>query len=103
MLRLPNCLASLILVLVAASFAHSADEWPQFRGPGGQGHADATGLPLTWSESKNVTWKTAIPGRGHSSPVISGNQIWLLTAKIEKLSPEEVKARLAKLKNSSGN
>ncbi|MBT4864306.1 MAG: PQQ-binding-like beta-propeller repeat protein [Planctomycetaceae bacterium] len=102
MLRLPNCLASLILVLVAASFAHSADEWPQFRGPGGQGHADATGLPLTWSESKNVTWKTAIPGRGHSSPVISGNQIWLLTAKIEKLSPEEVKARLAKLKNSNG-
>ena len=46
----------------------AADAWPQFRGPGGQGHATATGLPLTWSETENVTWRTPIPGRGWSSP-----------------------------------
>ena len=54
--------------------------WPQFRGPAGNGHCDATGLPLTWSETRNVTWKTPIHNRGWSSPVIWGNQIWMTTA-----------------------
>lgn len=58
----------------------AADEWPQFRGPDGQGHTEATGLPLTWSEDENVVWKTVIPGRGWSSPVVSGNEIWMTTA-----------------------
>jgi len=40
--------------------------WPQWRGPNGQGHADAAGLPLQWSEKQNIRWKTSIPGRGHS-------------------------------------
>ena len=51
----------------------SASDWPQWRGPDGQGHSSATGLPLTWSEAENVAWKTKIPGRGWSSPVIEGN------------------------------
>lgn len=55
-------------------------DWPQFRGPTGQGVSDERGLPLTWSESKNVRWKTPIPGRGWSSPVIQGDRIWLTTA-----------------------
>lgn len=54
--------------------------WPQFRGPDGQGHSDATGLPLHWSETEGVVWKTPIHGRGWSSPVVWGNQIWLSTA-----------------------
>ena len=78
------------------------DEWPQFRGPGGQGHADTTGLPLTWSESENVKWKTDIAGEGHSSPVISGDQIWFTTAITAELSPEEQQKRLSTLKNSNG-
>ena len=57
-----------------------APDWPQFRGPGGQGVSDEKNVPLTWSETKNVRWKTAIPGRGWSSPVIQGERIWLTTA-----------------------
>ena len=64
--------------------------------------AAATGLPVTWSETENVVWKTATPGEGHSSPVISGNQIWLTTAIAKELTAEQEKERLAKLKNSDG-
>lgn len=55
-------------------------DWPEFRGPTGQGHSDERGLPLVWSETKNVRWKVAIPGRGWSSPAIQGDRIWLTTA-----------------------
>jgi outer membrane protein assembly factor BamB len=55
-------------------------DWPEFRGPTGQGHSNERGLPLTWSEGKNVKWKVAIPGRGWSSPAIQGDRIWLTTA-----------------------
>lgn len=57
-----------------------ADDWPQFRGPDGQGHASQHGLPTTWSEIENIAWKVAVPGRGWSSPVIADGQIWLTTA-----------------------
>jgi outer membrane protein assembly factor BamB len=55
-------------------------DWPQFRGPSGQGLASASGLPTGWSETENVRWKTPIAGVGWSSPVVSGDQIWLTTA-----------------------
>jgi outer membrane protein assembly factor BamB len=55
-------------------------DWPEFRGPTGQGHSDERGLPLTWSETENVRWKVAIPGKGWSSPAIQGDRIWLTTA-----------------------
>lgn len=57
-----------------------AEDWPEFRGPTGQGHSTERGLPLTWSETKNVKWKVAIPGKGWSSPAILGDRIWLTTA-----------------------
>lgn len=57
-----------------------AADWPQFRGPGGQGHSDAKNLPLTWSETENIAWKVPIAGLGWSSPSIQGEQIWLTTA-----------------------
>ena len=71
-----------VITFSAASFATPSlgEDWPQFRGPDGQGHSDERGLPLTWSETKNVKWKTAIPGKGWSSPVIQGDRIWLTTA-----------------------
>lgn len=56
------------------------DNWPEFRGPTGQGISDAKGLPLKWSESEHVKWKTAIHGKAWSSPVVWGGQIWLTTA-----------------------
>jgi len=68
-------IATLLLLLV--SFV---DDWPQFRGPTGQGLSEERNLPLTWSETKNVRWKVEIPGRGWSSPMIQGDRIWLTTA-----------------------
>jgi outer membrane protein assembly factor BamB len=60
--------------------ATAVAEWPQFRGPSGQGQSLASELPLRWSESQNIAWKAAIPGEGWSSPVIADGQIWLTTA-----------------------
>jgi outer membrane protein assembly factor BamB len=57
-----------------------AEDWPQFRGPGGQGLSNETGLPIEWSDSRNVRWKTPIPGSGWSSPSIAGSRIWLTTS-----------------------
>jgi outer membrane protein assembly factor BamB len=72
-----------LLVLLATAFAvlpARAEQWPAFRGPGGQGHSTERGLPLTWGEGKNVAWKTAIPGLGWSSPVVADGRVWLTTA-----------------------
>jgi len=55
-------------------------QWPEFRGPRGDGTSTATGLPLEWSETNHVTWKTAIHGKAWSSPVIWDHQVWLTTA-----------------------
>ena len=66
--------ASLVLFvsLLVVPAAATAEDWPQFRGPGGEGHAAATGLPLRWSETENVAWKVPIEGQGWSSPVVLG-------------------------------
>lgn len=75
---------SIAPVLVVSSLASLAaprgDEWPEYRGPGRDGASRAAAIPATWSESKNVRWKTAIHGRGWSSPVVSDGRIWLTTA-----------------------
>jgi outer membrane protein assembly factor BamB len=71
---------SFFTLLAVTVVAIAADNWPEFRGPHGNGHADARGLPLTWSEDENVRWKTAIHDKGWSSPVIWGNQVWVTTA-----------------------
>src|SRR6185295_17620754 len=70
------CLAGLFSALVV----RGEDNWAQFRGPRGDGSSDARGLPLTWSETNHVKWKTPIHGKSWSSPVIWGNQVWLTTA-----------------------
>jgi outer membrane protein assembly factor BamB len=67
------------VVLVLAGVVH-AQEWPQFRGPTGQGHSEARGVPVEWSETKNVAWKTRVPGLGWSSPVVGHGRVWLTTA-----------------------
>ncbi len=86
--------------LAAVSTSVSAAEWPEWRGPGGQGHAKVTGLPTSWSETKNVTWRTELPGRAWSSPVIEGKNIWLTTA-IETPARKEDADR--RLKSNTGN
>jgi outer membrane protein assembly factor BamB len=72
-------LRPLKLCLLVESFAFAAD-WPEFRGPGGQGISGELNLPVTWSEKDNIRWKVELPGKGWSSPVIAGNEIWLTTA-----------------------
>jgi len=68
------------IVVSAAAVAAASEDWPQFRGPDGQGHSAERGLPLEWSETKNVQWKTPVAGRGWSSPVVAGGRVWLTTA-----------------------
>ena len=72
----------ILMLLVFPCSAIRAGDWPQFRGPDGQGHAVGADWPLHWSERENdhIVWKTPIPGRGWSSPVVSGSHIWLTTA-----------------------
>ena len=70
--------AVLLGISVAAEPA-VIDTWPQFRGPGGDGHHGGP-LPVKWNEGENVRWKTPIHGKGWASPVIWGDQVWLATA-----------------------
>ena len=69
-----------LLLLTAHTAAAAPPHWAQWRGPDGQGIAGDPGVPLEWSPTKNVLWKTAIPGRGYSSPVVWGDRIFLTTA-----------------------
>ncbi len=72
--------ASLATSLTAASESDAeADRWPQFRGPGGRGIAQSS-VPLHWSATENVLWKIEIEGRGHSSPVIWDDLVFVTTA-----------------------
>jgi len=65
---------------IALSFAllsvGRSEDWPQFRGPTGDGQASVAGLPLTWSETENVKWKKDIHDAGWSTPVVMGGQVW---------------------------
>jgi outer membrane protein assembly factor BamB len=70
-----------VVVLILTIEALSAnDNWPQFRGPTGDGLCDARDVPTTWSETENIRWKTAIQGKAWSSPVVWGDQVWVTTA-----------------------
>ena len=77
------CAKSLLLAITLAVALPAHADWPDFRGPTFDGHAPAStgkNTPLQWSETNNVAWKTAIPHKGWSTPVIFGKQIWLTTA-----------------------
>ena len=89
----------LLLTLVAFDIAtiSRADDWPQFRGPDGQGHAATTNPPLRWTERDNVRWKVPIVGRGWSSPVVWGDQIWLTTAVETPGSAEQLRAAIRRV------
>jgi outer membrane protein assembly factor BamB len=62
------------------ALAAQTERWPEFRGPTGQGHSTGRDVPLEWSESRNVLWKTQVQGRGWSSPVVERDRVWLTTA-----------------------
>ena len=70
-------------VLLLAAPAAEGGDWPEFRGPDGQGHSVETGLPAAWGEDRNVEWKAPVPGRGWSTPVVVDGRIWLTTGTAE--------------------
>lgn len=79
----PNACARgawLLVALLAGAPTALAQEWPAFRGPDGQGHSQESGLPLEWNETRNINWKTKLPGLGWSSPVVAGGRVWITTA-----------------------
>ena len=71
-------LVCVLLLLIGLSVR--ADDWPEFRGPTGQGHSVEHGLAVEWSESQNVVWKTPVLGSGWSSPVVADGRVWVTTA-----------------------
>ncbi len=82
--RLHACrkvLLRVVMCLVATSLSFDAvgaePDWSGFRGPSGMGVSAAKGLPVTWSESENIVWKTPLPGPGASSPIVFGDRIYL--------------------------
>jgi outer membrane protein assembly factor BamB len=69
-----------VVALIVSRAEFTCADWPEFRGPTGQGHAQAEGLPASWSETENVTWKVPVAGLAWSSPAIVAGRIYLTTA-----------------------
>ena len=67
-------------VALTAIRLQAGADWPQFRGPGGQGVSDERDLPVQWGESLGVVWKAPVAGLGWSSPVVAGGRVWLTTS-----------------------
>jgi outer membrane protein assembly factor BamB len=79
-----------------------AEDWPQFRGPRQDGKSSAN-IPLTWSETNNVKWKTAIHGKAWSCPVVQGDQMWVTTATKDgkQLSVVKLDAKTGKIEKDT--
>jgi outer membrane protein assembly factor BamB len=87
----------LCAVILGAVLPAQAENWPCWRGPRGDGTSLETALPTKWSAAENLAWKTAIPGEGHSSPVIWEQRVFLTTA-----IPESQERVLLALEAGSG-
>lgn len=78
--RISLALIAAVSLGIATTGSSSAGNWPQWRGPDGSGISTEKNLPAEWSTTKNIKWKTPIDGRGHSSPIVWENKIFLTTA-----------------------
>src|SRR5215471_2737995 len=91
------CLAACSATLFVALTAPLGAQWPQWRGPDGLGISNEKNLPIEWSvasgdsPAKNILWNTEVPGRGHSSPIVWGNRVFLTTS----IKGEQVPGRKA--------
>src|SRR5271170_8114602 len=74
-----RCLAALLSLTAGLAFASDPGGWPQWRGPHWNGIANGD-APLSWSDTEHIKWKAEIPGRGHSSPVVWGDRIFVTTS-----------------------
>jgi outer membrane protein assembly factor BamB len=79
MLTVRGCLSLPLLVSMATLAGESADNWPQWRGPELNGVSRATQLPVEWSETRNVRWKTALPSWSGATPIVWGNKVFVMS------------------------
>jgi outer membrane protein assembly factor BamB len=82
-----------ILATLGTGDIFAGDTFPEWRGVNGQGHADASNLPVSWSENKNIGWKTKVRGLGWSTPVIAKGQVWVTSGIPTPASKEEFEKR----------
>lgn len=75
---------SFLVTVLALGAVVRAGDWPGWRGPHGDGRCDEPQLPVKWTGRDNVAWKTAIPGKGHSSPIVHGDRVFVTTCIEEK-------------------
>jgi outer membrane protein assembly factor BamB len=75
-----NMVKTMIVCILLMGPASLAENWPGFRGPGRQGISGETKVPISWSATDNIAWKTAIEGRGWSSPIVFGDRVFVTTA-----------------------
>src|SRR5689334_5099166 len=68
-----------VLLFLALSGSARAGDWPGWRGPRGDGVSDERDVPVKWSATENIAWKTPIPGKGHSSPIVWGDRVFVTT------------------------
>jgi len=85
-------MAAILPVLVVVLSGPVAAQWAQWRGPGSQGVSPEQNLPFEWSDTKNVVWKTSVPGQGFSQPIIWKDRIFLTTDVETGAAPVEHKA-----------
>ena len=90
-----SIIASLCLASSAAHCENSSPNWPQFRGPLGNGVAQADDVPVHFGEGASLRWKTPLPGRGWSSPVTKNGKVWMTSA-VEKFPSEEERLKILK-------
>lgn len=92
------CTLVVVIGLSAVANRLSGQDWTRFRGPNGQGIASESDLPLKWSEDSNIAWKTPIAGQGWSSPIVSGDHVFVTTA-----TEEGVSCRVIAIDRKSGD
>ena len=90
--------SALWLAAITAAVSAQAENWPRFRGPTGQGISNEVNLPVRWTETENVAWKTQVPGNAWSSPIVYDEKIFLTTA-----TEEGVSCRVICVDRESGN
>lgn len=80
--RLQHIFAAGILAIVTSAVL-PADDWPAWRGPMGNGISTESVAPMKWSASENIAWRTAIPGHGRSSPIVTGDRVFVTTGDLQ--------------------
>ena len=93
------CIITLVSLVASSSFS---SEWPQFRGPQGNGVVTESGHPTQWSATENVAWSAGIPGGGWSSPVVANDRVFITTAvSLENVKPKGFGAGVASMRSFS--